>query len=149
MKQLYKEGKRKCCYCKAIFPLNADYFHRARNKKGGRGFVAYCKPCALKKRREDRYGDPKYTYAIYKYGARKRGLSFTISFAQFQKLWGNDCYYCGDKIEFIGIDRKDNKQGYTTKNIVACCFPCNQMKGSKFSEQEFIKKCAQIAKNFS
>ena len=40
---LWKQGKRKCCVCKNIYPLNRKYFYN--NKSGACGFSSECIPC--------------------------------------------------------------------------------------------------------
>jgi hypothetical protein len=81
-------------------------------------------------------------YGIYKRGAEKRNLFFELSFDQFISLTQQNCHYCdiepftisysgrsnGD-YTYNGVDRKDNSKGYTLKNCVPCCSPCNYAKG--------------------
>tara|TARA_R110000782_G_scaffold137419_4_gene229906 strand:- start:334 stop:579 length:246 start_codon:yes stop_codon:yes gene_type:complete len=38
--------------------------------------------------------------------------------------------------EVVGVDRKDNGKPYTLDNIVACCGPCNSIKGSILKDHE-------------
>ena len=88
---------------------------------------------------------PKTKYSNYKWGAIQRNLVFNLSFAEFMEFWQKPCYYCGNKIETIGLDRADNKKGYNKNNIVSCCIICNGMKGT-LSQDEFIKHCKIISK---
>lgn len=80
-------------------------------------------------------------YLKYKYGASKRGLCFAISDPWFLNLTQQPCYYCGvlpsqkhqprkvwGRFTYNGIDRLDNKRGYTMDNCVPCCKVCNTMK---------------------
>lgn len=39
-------------------------------------------------------------------------------------------------VKVLGVDRVDSAKGYTTDNIVPCCFVCNQIKGDRFSSEE-------------
>lgn len=74
----------------------------------------------------------------YQRGASTRGWEWTISREDFTVLIHSDCFYCGGppsnrakrKVDFFtnGIDRKDNKLGYTKENCVACCSKCNRGK---------------------
>ncbi len=57
-----------------------------------------------------------------------------------------DCYYCEQEPSntqkhwrshsetpfffYTGIDRIDSNTGYTTNNVVSCCFTCNSAKGA-------------------
>lgn len=77
----------------------------------------------------------------YKRGATKRGYSFELTKEEFLKLILEDCHYCGQEpsqtikssysspnFKYNGIDRKDNKVGYTIENSLPCCGICNQAK---------------------
>jgi hypothetical protein len=86
---------------------------------------------------------PKSRFSKYKYGAKSRGYNFDLDFDNFTKLLSGQCHYCGSK-ENIGIDRMDNKIGYTIKNCVSCCTECNFFKGSK-EYTYFIEKCKSIS----
>lgn len=57
------------------------------------------------------------------------------------------CEYCGSDIAWTkhhlhgnshryNLDRKDNLEGYHKGNVVACCWECNQIKGSRLSHGE-------------
>lgn len=94
--------------------------------------------------------------ASYKKSAKVRGLSWTISDADFYGLVSNDCYYCGSPpdnhfkhrnsfggVVYGGIDRQDNRQGYARKNCVSCCKVCNRMKLDS-SVQEFLENINRI-----
>jgi len=89
----------------------------------------------------------------YRLGARKRGLAWELSGEDFDRLTGQDCFYCGsppgsvkkgnaDKkrqyngdFVYNGIDRVDNAIGYTPENVVTCCGTCNfAKKGMSFDE---------------
>lgn len=75
----------------------------------------------------------------YKASSAKRGLEFSLTSDQCRILFKMSCHYCGcspsqvsriNSSVFIynGIDRKDNKHGYTSSNAVSCCKVCNQRK---------------------
>jgi hypothetical protein len=74
----------------------------------------------------------------YKTQAKQRKLSFELTEKQFFTLINQDCYYCGEKPSntsrgrylnggflYNGVDRIDNKLGYSVKNSVPCCKWCN------------------------
>ena len=91
---------------------------------------------------------PKYRYSAYKKGAIKRNIEFNITFDEFLSIWNKPCMYCGDNIEGIGIDRKDNDKGYIIENILSCCKVCNFMKHT-LDDKIFLEKCYKITiKNF-
>jgi hypothetical protein len=87
--------------------------------------------------------------ATYKNSARKRKLEFLLSEETFMSLIFQDCHYCGSPpnrirhdfrrsggdITYNGIDRMNNKIGYTTDNCVPCCFICNRAKDSMTTEE--------------
>jgi len=89
---------------------------------------------------------PKRRYSHYLAGAKKRNLSFDISFDEFILFWGKSCFYCGEKIETIGLDRIDSLLGYSLENIRSCCAECNRFK-SNLSEKLFYKLVSNIKKN--
>ncbi len=74
------------------------------------------------------YATPRGWYNNYKKWAKGRGKTFNITFEQFEKFVGQDCYFCGNPIETVGIDRLDNNIGYELDNLVSCCTRCNKMK---------------------
>lgn len=96
-------------------------------------------------------------YQTYKVSAEKREYCFDLSKKQFRKLTKQPCFYCGvephraikgqgktsgDYI-YNGLDRINNKRGYTTKNVVPCCFNCNSAKGI-LSQADFFDLIRKI-----
>src|SRR5690606_11867568 len=79
-------------------------------------------------------------FARYRYSAKKKRKSFTLSFAAFKRIVLNPCAYCGSppsnvvqrrggRLRYTGIDRVDNKKGYLPGNVFPCCVTCNRAKG--------------------
>lgn len=87
----------------------------------------------------------------YQCKAKKRGIEWTLSDEEFEKICSQNCAYCGaEPIQrqwkmgnknrgsgyhirlsterLNGIDRIDNSKGYTVENATACCGICNSMK---------------------
>lgn len=87
-------------------------------------------------------------YKSYKQGAERRGYQFNLTFDKFSEYFQKPCYYCGNEIKTIGLDRVDNSVGYVDNNIVSCCITCNKMKLSN-SSIEFINHCKKIAMRLS
>jgi len=87
---------------------------------------------------------PKVRYKTYQLNSRKREMKFDITFEQFMTFWNNECSYCGDKINGIGLDRADNNIGYVIDNIASCCYYCNRMKWT-MPKNDFINHCKKIA----
>ena len=88
---------------------------------------------------------PKSRLTRYKGDAKKRNIAFNLTEKQFMSFWSKSCFYCGDKIQTIGLDRIKNEIGYEIKNIVSCCADCNYMKSQK-TIQQFKEKCIKIIK---
>ena len=94
--------------------------------------------------------------SIYKSNARKRGVSFDLTYAQFETLVDGECYFCGDiggntlrkrgynDYSYNGIDRVDNSVGYLPSNCISCCSWCNRAKNND-TLANFVDKCKKIA----
>lgn len=97
-------------------------------------------------------------YNKYRNRARAKKIKFDLMIEQFHKLTQQDCYYCNHKPSSImiskeinrlepyiynGIDRVDSSKGYTAKNCVPCCRPCNVMK-MDLSKRAFFAKIRKI-----
>ena len=80
----------------------------------------------------------------YKKGAKARSLTFELTEKQFKTFWKQPCFYCGDEIKTVGLDRMDSNIGYSMDNVVACCSVCNKMKMC-LSANKFIKQCKKVA----
>lgn len=127
--------------CKKIFLLDGENFYTSK-KSGSRGFRHECKDCRYPDVRNHKTIEARLIH--YKDGAKRRGIDFALTKDQFSTFWKKPCFYCGDNIETIGLDRIDNSTGYTVKNIVPCCSICNKMKlGS--SQEDFFERCGRIA----
>lgn len=83
-------------------------------------------------------------YLQYKRKATKRNLLFSLNKTEFKALTKAPCYYCsalpyktykncvGNAVGYVynGVDRMNNKIGYSPSNSVACCWTCNDMKSN-------------------
>lgn len=85
---------------------------------------------------------PSVKYKKYTYDANKRGLEFTLTSEDFNKLLTSNCFYCG-KENANGVDRVNNLLGYYSYNVVACCKTCNYMKLSQ-TYDEFVEQIKKI-----
>mgnify|MGYP001597205555 CR=1 FL=1 len=130
---------RQCCICRKI--IGIEFFHKKGNSYLGRSYE--CKKCS-KERLSAVDKTPKRRFSRYKYDAKYRGIKFSISFEDFISFWGKPCFYCGDPIVTIGLDRKDSKDGYTMNNLVPCCKTCNRCKVI-LGPNEFIEHCRKIS----
>lgn len=82
-------------------------------------------------------------FSAYKKSAKLRGYEFNLSESEFFGIVTKPCLYCGEKLtsakkakgqfgdfRYTGIDRYDNKVGYTLENSVPCCAVCNRIKST-------------------
>ncbi len=57
----------------------------------------------------------------------------------FSKLLNQPCYYCNSSLleeTGCGLDRKDNKLGYSEVNVLPCCGTCNQIRNVHLTVEE-------------
>ena len=76
----------------------------------------------------------------YRWAARKRGLAWELTADDFYRITQEPCFYCGlppsatakpsrnGSYIYSGIDRLENRTGYVSTNVVACCSTCNHAK---------------------
>ena len=92
---------------------------------------------------------PDYTstsYIEYKNRASKKNLDFELSQDEYLCLITQDCYLCGknsNSHHLNGIDRIDNKKGYSMDNVKSCCANCNYMK-KNYGLEDMLNKCMHI-----
>ncbi len=152
-KQRHKAIWHVQCECGNKFTLDS---HTIKRENG----VRQCNSCRLEQLWEgNRRVDAALTHllAMYRNQARRSKRAFELSQEQFRQLTSSLCFYTGRAPSQIaksrasgtyvynGIDRKDNRKGYTPRNCVACCGIVNRMKGT-MSAEEFIAVCKEVAK---
>jgi 5-methylcytosine-specific restriction endonuclease McrA len=101
------------------------------------------------------------THAIWNYylrNAKDRNIEWNLTKNRFVQLISNPCHYCGfensmfikmkygDERSFNGIDRFDNKKGYSIENCVSCCKKCNRGK-SDMTPQDFEEWIINVYSN--
>lgn len=86
--------------------------------------------------------------------AKVRNIPFDISKTEFIAWYNKQpkvCVYCNrnendtfldtnKNIQRLTLDRKNNKNGYTLKNLVLCCYRCNTEKGNFWTYEEMLQK---------
>lgn len=87
---------------------------------------------------------PEKIFKVYQYAARRRGISFLLTYEQFLTFWQKPCFYGGHRIGTIGLDRINNDVGYEMTNVVPCCKVCNYMKAD-MSQDEFREHIRSIS----
>lgn len=98
-------------------------------------------------------GAKRDIFYTYKKNAESRNYSFELKREEFDRITQENCFYCGvvpsqkyrqDRNHrskdylYNGIDRFDNKLGYTLENSRPCCTNCNQAK-MDMSVEKFIE----------
>ncbi len=77
-------------------------------------------------------------YSFYRSVAKRRELSWEISFEDFKFLRQLYCYYCEGDLPKCGValDRMDNNKGYSIDNVLPCCGDCNKTRGDRYTVEE-------------
>lgn len=138
-----QDGSALCswCYKKSSLEICSDCKKEKVPNVRLPGGLMRCSECQRRR-------SPEALFVIYKRGANKRKLDFSLTFEQFKYLITQNCYYCGGQSEIsghlIGIDRVDNDQGYIYDNVVSCCWICNSMKGVLDKEKFLLYVCKII-----
>lgn len=81
-------------------------------------------------------------------GAKQRNIEWKLTDDQFKSFWDKSCYYCGEQIKGVGIDRLNSDKDYVIDNCVSCCFKCNKIK-MELSYNEFLERVIKIYKNLN
>jgi len=142
------KGVRWDCVCDCG---NKTIAHSGGLKNGGR------KSCGCLIKYSDETLSSKHAlYYKYQYSAKKRDISFELSFEQVMFFMQQNCYYCGKNpnqykdhpdarkgLFYNGIDRINSKNAYEFSNVVSCCKECNYLKWDRNKNEfiEWLKKC--------
>jgi hypothetical protein len=107
----------------------------------------------------DRHLTVTYVYHSILRSARHRAYEFTLSREIVERMIFDSCFYCGKYggnsptrvgkrwiLEWNGIDRVDNEEGYTYGNVVTCFGTCNKMKG-QLTKDYFLSLVSRIVEN--
>ena len=92
----------------------------------------------------------KCSYNQYRNKAVNMGIEFSITIDDYTAITSTNCYICGKENgenNENGMDRLDNKHGYTIQNIKACCAECNCMK-IDYDFQDILLKFASIYQHY-
>lgn len=100
-----------------------------------------------------------HIYRYYKHNAKLKNLEFKLTQKQFKNITSKNCHYCNGEPNneykakstngsfiYNGIDRKNNKKGYTIRNSLPCCKKCNFLK-KDMSYKEFTEHIYTISSN--
>jgi len=77
----------------------------------------------------------KYGYTRLK---QIKDKAVNLSSAQYETIMGDwSCHYCGGDVGLgVGLDRIDSRYGYSAKNVVPSCWPCNNLKADLLTVDE-------------
>ena len=134
---------KKCPRCNRL--LDRSNFYIIKRKYKEKIYLStghLCKSCDGK-RVNATHDKPARRYLMLKRSAKARNYTMELSMEDMMLFWQKACYYCGDGIKTVGLDRVDNKKGYTIENIVSCCENCNRMKLTQ-TKEEFLEKVRKI-----
>jgi hypothetical protein len=148
-----KSGNRKwkCrCTCGDICEVSGSQLRGSKNRPAQTKCVK-CRDIEFSERGiAIRTPDTIYRSLLYRYKSRAnvKGLPFHLSLEDVRSLTSSNCHYCGigpvatyrkhsQSIKYTGLDRRDNREGYTISNVVPCCKQCNQSK-MDYSEEDFM-----------
>lgn len=143
-----RKNGRSCWICKCDCDREKEVM--TNNLKRGN-----TRSCGCLYRYPDRKLAAKHSlYRAYVNGAKTRRLRFKLTEKQFYHMVEKDCTYCGSPplsvrrtkkscYKHNGVDRMNNKEGYTEDNVVPCCSLCNIMK-KRLTVGEFISQAAKI-----
>ncbi len=87
---------------------------------------------------------PKIRFNTIKAQAKRRDISFGLSYKEFLKIISNLCTYCKTVQTNSGIDRIDSAKGYYMDNATSCCTTCNKAK-LQMSVEEYINHCRKVS----
>jgi len=93
-------------------------------------------------------------------GAKERRIPCSLTYEEFFEFTkSSECHYCGAPLCWppsynrkngdlggTNLDRKENKEGYFFRNLVACCLRCNRGKCGLYSYEEWLVMTAALRK---
>lgn len=139
-------AKRWLCQCDCGATVDTVTTARLR---GGMSTSCGCKQIEAVKRIKIRnrieYGaaSANSLFSSYMGGAKRRGIPWDLSKAEFLNLTRQDCFYCDAEPRqvqhppncwgpyvYSGVDRVDNDIGYVASNCVPCYTSCNKLKSN-------------------
>lgn len=120
-----------CVLCNTDKPRDEFSFNTGKRKE------KRCKECNARRTAMGRFAD-KTKFNQARGIAKRRDLCFELTMEQYLELRSKPCHYCGYPLPTtgVGLDRKDDNIGYCLTNVVPCCWPCNQARGTYLTTEE-------------
>jgi hypothetical protein len=142
--------KCECLKCGEISVVKSILLNKNQN----------CNHCKKTGKESTKENQIKYRYDGYVYGAKKRNLSFNLTYDDFKEIVFQKCFYCGDDpkpkvylnciikktININGVDRVDSEIGYEKNNCIPSCETCNRMKMA-LKQNLFLEQVNKIYQN--
>lgn len=140
-------GKKSCSRC---LKQQVNRTHRLRQKCATQSLCMYCvRPlpdgstlysCRACRVRRKRYGATvPNRFSRARSQRVRQGQIWTLTLAEYTAIVALPCAYClllNSTEQACGLDRIDNRRGYTTDNVVSCCAICNMVRNDIFTPQE-------------
>jgi len=142
------------CDCSNEFKADTHTLNAGRTRQ--------CNSCRLRQLWEgNKKPDAAFmrVFMTYKRNAKRDRRAFKLSRKQFREITSSSCLFTGrapSNVEetvggsiyiYNGIDRLDNRKGYTKENCVPCCWEVNAMKG-RYNLEEFLAVCREVTKHY-
>jgi hypothetical protein len=90
---------------------------------------------------------PRGRYLSFRQNANVRGIEFSLSLDDMMAFWQVPCFYCGEEIPSVMLDRIDNSKGYDVGNVRSCCRRCNEMKMNE-EESAWMLRMARVLNRY-
>ena len=124
------------CACGVVCSKNRSAVRQGFTKSCGCLHRAHAFELGLSRAKQLGLSEAVVDYGSYVRRARKKALTWKITFDEFVELVQQPCFYCGNPpsmghvFKHNGIDRYDSSKGYDAGNAVSCCSICNRAKSN-------------------
>ncbi len=149
------------CDCGTEFVTRRNMLRKSSQSCGCRA-VENARKVLKARRPEGVLSAVRRKYNAYTFNAKKRKVSFELTFEEFSVMIQKNCHHCGQEPNQVtciyrskdsentlihnGIDRLDSNLGYTISNSVPCCGTCNAIKWS-LTEDQWIAHMQKVLKH--
>lgn len=147
------------CKCGSRRYIHISEWTRLQNGTHKSNIQQGCRICNLKDKSTIQKTSSvyNYLYSSLKSACQRVKREFKLTKPEAIELYKSNCFYCdsapsnvfksanidGFTLKYTGIDRVDSSKGYTTDNVVPCCYKCNRAK-MNLSQDEFYNLISNI-----